>query len=170
MNKTRTLTETDFADPAKLLTSSNFAISETCSSAKSCWSEQYRKLNTMGGLSNEGAESVPGGSFYGNIPTVILKNGGIFSCMNKLKTIGNLVDDKVLMYCFVDLNGKSGPNVAGRDYFGYYITNKGYLLDDFQVKNNTKFDEKLWTTFCKGGQYRSACVTLIQNQGCKITS
>ena len=168
MNKTRNLSETDFADPATLLTSSNFAISQTCSSAKSCWTEHYRKLNGMSGMSGESTEGIPGGSFYGNIPTVILKDGTLLSCDKRSGGSGLPEDDKVIMWCFVDLNGKDSPNVNGRDYFSYYITKKGNLMDDNQIQG-IPYNESTWFEQCKSGSKRSVCVTLIQNQGWKMT-
>lgn len=168
MNKTRNLSETDFADPATLLTSSNFAISETCSSAKSCWTEKYRKLNGMSGMSGESTEGTPGGSFYGNMPTIILKNGTLLSCDKHSVSSGLPADNKVIMWCFVDLNGKEGPNVNGRDYFAYYITNKGNLMDNNQIQG-IPYNESIWLDQCKNGSKRTVCVTLIQNQGWKMT-
>ena len=40
----------------------------------------------------------------------------------------------------VDLNGKQGPNVYGRDYFSFQVDRNGNIIDKFYVSNGNKAD------------------------------
>ena len=156
------LTETDFASPDKLFTSSNFAISQTCNTTASCWSEKYRRLQDLGSI------DTPGQSGYmTNVKTIVLKDGTILSVMLASKPI--LPDgDYAFLEFWVDVNGKAGPNIGGRDYFIYFVTNKGRIMDELQSTGNI-YNEAQWLQQCKSGERRSPCVTLLQNNGWKMT-
>jgi len=166
-HKTRNLKETDFADIDKLLTSENFAISKTCPVGKGadCWTEKYRPLNNMS--AGSGTVTTPA-NYYTASKTVVLKNGMLLSCQPHKVTVADGSGKKTLAFCVFDVNGSAGPNVNGRDYFAYFVTEDGQLMDDLQVTKGLTYNEETWTEYCKRPTAHSVCVTLIQNSGWKM--
>ncbi len=122
VHKTRDLSDTDFGDVTKLLSSDHFSIAKTCaasSAANDCWKTgvsdaskvTYKKID---------------GSLMGNFTvgkTVILKNGVLLMYnteSNSGKTVG---------FFMLDVNGNDKPNMLGRDLFGFYVTTNGHIAD-----------------------------------------
>ncbi len=114
-HRTRDLSDTDFGDPIKFLSDSHFSIEKKCLNSnayKDCWYQnkiKYKNINK---------------SFAGNnySPTIILKNGATLSY--RLYDAGGLVG-----LISIDVNGREKPNIAGRDYFSFLISNKGKIVD-----------------------------------------
>ena len=77
-----------------------------------------------------------------------------------------------LMRVFIDINGKSGPNVYGRDFFGMYIYSNGII----DIKSSTSKDAPLTvderksvTGYCGNGASLDACFGKILNDNWEMT-
>jgi prepilin-type N-terminal cleavage/methylation domain-containing protein len=149
-NNTKSLSDTDFANPAKLLSSSNFAISKTCTTAQECWSQNYRRLS-------DGASTT---RVYENAGAVVkLKNGVIMSYSTY--SLPELPDgDKAIGIMNVDINGDDKPNIIGRDVFWLIISREGHIMDYVQA-NNTTYDENQSITACQNASVITKCLSVI---------
>lgn len=155
-HRTRDLSDTDFGDPAKLLSDKHFSISKSCTSDESlanCWKTSatgkekvtYKKLNKQ-------ADSIGAGT------TIILKNGVImkyFLSSNDSDTVGMFV---------IDVNGNDKPNIIGRDLFAFYVTPKGHVTDT--VQNNLSLTEKI--SRCKTSGDATYCYGALADGGWKM--
>lgn len=118
-HKTQNLLLTDFGNPETLLSEDNdFEITKSCagttSSTNSCWSSSYSAIDGSDVVIDLGENSV------------VLKNGVVLSYSTDEKyqmEYGS--NDNTIGYFVVDVNGTDGPNIIGRDVFGFYITEKG---------------------------------------------
>lgn len=154
--KTKTLKETDFSNPKALMTVNHFTIATECASAASCWTESYKVL------SNKSAARIPGGA-EGEMATVILKNGTILSY--KLFP-GEMPDgDKMFGIFYFDVNGIEPPNILGRDYFSFVVTEKGRTTHASQSQTWTNDSLK---ASCLNGNLMTGCLPYIQNNGWKM--
>ncbi|MBD5401378.1 type II secretion system protein [bacterium] len=163
--KTKSLTNTDFTDPAKLLTEENFAMAQDCgdttAGAKNCWKTsatgtakiQYRLLsNTNTGIAGPGYKSI------------ILKNGAI---VGYRLTSEDLTDgDKMIGEFCYDINGNEPPNMSGRDYFCTFVTSRGKLIDTADGTTLT-VDEKIRK--CTEGHGANYCYGATVDSGWKMT-
>lgn len=155
--KVKTLTETDFTNPNDLMTVNHFTITTKCASAASCWTESYTVL------ADKSAARIPGKG-EGEMPTVILKNGAILSY--KLFPGGNLADgDKMFGIFYFDVNGVEPPNILGRDYFCFVVTEKGRTTHAHTTQNMSNSTLK---KYCLDGQLMTGCLPYIQNNGWKM--
>ena len=66
---TKNLLDTDFGDPAKLLTDKNFQITKKCTSGAQCWNAQYKRLSDKAVTTRPTSENIDTGK------SIILKNG-----------------------------------------------------------------------------------------------
>ena len=168
-NNTKSLKDTDFADPAKLIgkpsePSAHFATTRICNTAalsqKECWKTtatgaakvQYRLLN------GNNAEAA-GPTYY----SVVLKNGAILGYTLANGAIGT--NDKAIGEFCVDVNGTEPPNMRGRDYFCFYVSNKGRIVDliDQTITTEAKINS------CKGtGGDANNCFGAIVDSGWKM--
>jgi len=112
MYNTKDLSQTDFANPAVLIT--KFDTAKPCGENE-CWAESYR---TIASVQNENIS--PQNS-------VKLKNGA--SLAYELQSTAG----PTYAYVTIDLNGKAKPNVIGRDLFVIYISKNGTLGQIFQT-------------------------------------
>lgn len=126
-HRTRDLSNTDFADPEKLLSNNHFSIVKSCNTTESltkCWKTNatgndkitYKNLNKSN-INIEGAN------------TIILKNGVIF----RYTTESN--DGRTVGLFFMDINGNDKPNIAGRDLFAFWVDRNGNVVDESNAKN-----------------------------------
>lgn len=158
IKKSKTLKDTDFADPAKLLQEKNFQIAKFCDTAADCWADKYKQLVDM-----DEAIAYP--------PTtgknVVLKNGIVFNYIisNSDKTLSD--GDKLFGRFYIDLNGKDKPNIVGRDVFDLYISEKGKIMDYFQA-NNEEYNQATSINNCKSGM-GSYCISEIMRNNWTIT-
>lgn len=159
---TRDLSGTDFDDPDKLLTSSNFDIVTTCSdAAKDCWRTtattgvkvQYRLLS--------GNNTSIAGPTY---KSIILKNGAVIGYKKSAHDHEN-GDATIGEFCY-DVNGTDKPNMSGRDYFCTFVTKKGKLVDMYYPENRLTIQQK--TTKCTNGSGSNYCYGAIVNSGWKM--
>ena len=60
-------------------------------------------------------------------------------------------------FAALDINGKQGPNVLGRDLFGFFLNNDGSITSGMDPSTST-------TESCVGGGY-DACFAKILNDG-----
>ena len=150
-HRTRDLSNTDFSAPDKLLTDKYFSIAKFCSgttSKKDCWK------TTATGKNKVQYKTIKKSNFddavgLSNLNTVILKNGVTFSYsfVSNLKVIPKK-DITALFY--IDINGSEKPNISGRDFYVFYLTNKGRVVDrDYVQKNNSSLNQKI--NRCKNG-------------------
>ena len=79
-----------------------------------------------------------------------------------------------LVRVLVDLNGKSGPNVYGRDFFGMYIYTNALIDVGLRISHNapfTKEERESITGFCGDARYNNfdACFGKILNDNWEMT-
>lgn len=157
-NKTKNLLDTDFSDPAKLLTNANFSIAKTCPTpAKDCWKTtqddngkliKYRSIN--------GTEGTPGGSTYASI---LIQSGAIvsYSLLTKTAYYADATDEVIGDVC-VDVNANDGPNIWGRDYYCFLVTRKGKISP---INLDKTLAEKI--AQCRIGSANHCAAALIEN-------
>ena len=115
--KTRDLFNTDFGDPAKLMTDKNFAVAQACSTNDAwtkCWKTALTGKDKVvyKNLDKNNLSPCPAS------PSVILKNSATL-------WYGNIGQ-----WCFLlDVNGAGKPNIIGRDLFAFCIDSKGHVFD-----------------------------------------
>jgi prepilin-type N-terminal cleavage/methylation domain-containing protein len=146
-NKTKNLSDTDFAEPTKLLTSNNFEISKNCTGT-GCIDYSLKTLNnTLSTLS-----IVDNG--------VMLKNGIVF--LYRIENGTNVVDadDPILGRILVDVNGSEKPNIIGRDFFAMYVTQSGKITNS---NNNLESSTSNLATGCKNGTSSDCFIYLLKN-------
>ena len=156
--KVKTLTETDFKTPNDLMTVNHFAIATKCASAASCWTESYKIL------ADKSAARIPGG-VEGEMPTVILKNGAILSYNSYRNNIELPEGDKMYGIFYSDVNGVEPPNILGRDYFCFVVTEKGRTT---YAGTNQALSNSDLKTSCLNGSLMTGCLPYIQNNGWKM--
>ena len=133
-NHTRDLSNTDFANPEKLMSEKHFAVKKICAPYRAyseCWGKIIHKQLNKGvnNITNAGR-------------TLILKNGVIvrYQLINNNKAIG--------LFTF-DVNGTDKPNVWRRDAFAFYVTPKGKIEDHYYyTKTPASISVKI--NHCKG--------------------
>lgn len=162
--KTKDLELTDFKS-TNILTSGGFDVAMACAAGSyECW--KTADYNTIDTPINSGLKRVT----YSSIK---LKNGSTLMyryCGNEksgLINSGKPNEDYAIGEFLVDLNGDEGPNIYGRDFFGFYISKKGIIIPspEFLDIKNTQFkinDANKAT--CKSGRY-SYCFGLVMNNG-----
>ena len=150
--KTKNLTDTDFADPAKLLTDKNFQITKKCTSASDCWVGPYKSI-TKANMQTRVVEGSP--------TSVILKDGQILSYQKRVMeyNIDNGKDRAIGLF-YVDVNGSDKPNIIGRDVFWFYITEKGKVVDHYLATGST-YSKTTATTNCKSGSVITGCFSVV---------
>lgn len=169
--KTKNLLETDFNDPAKLLTEKNFRIVRQCSKAADCWTEKYKVITNMADTNRITSENIDTGK------SVVLKNGTILTytantngaknLTTDYPVINNTDGDKVIGMFRMDLNGNDKPNIIGRDVFWFLITKKGKIVDYYQATNGT-YNENTAITQCKSGATITACASIIMRNNWNV--
>ena len=154
-NKVQSLEYTDFKNPTSLLTNSNFAIADMCTTRANCVASKYSRVSGE-------AYSFP------NYTMRKLKNG--VTIAYALSTTGNLSGstDQGYGIFYVDLNGVDYPNILGRDVFAFRISKKGSIFDG--TTNNAQSDANLknWCINAASG-YTTTCYTLVERNNWKIT-
>ncbi len=165
-NKTQTLENTAFNNAGTLMSSSNFAIADECTVAKTCWGNEnkYKRLSDM-----EANVSVGG-------TTKMLKNGITLSySVDKWGSIndGTTSGDQCYGLFFVDVNGKDKPNILGRDLFAFRVTKKGKILYgtacNGKSDDTAKISDDTLIGYCKDNSYSTACLAIIQRKNWKMT-
>ncbi len=157
IKKSKSLIDTDFADPAKLLREKNFQIAQLCNTAADCWKERYKKLEDYSLTDRALSEDIDTGK------TVILKNGSILTYTLKTDYPVMADKDQVLGLFRVDVNGSEKPNIIGRDLFWFLITKKGKIVDHYTA-NNKEYKQDKAISDCKDGSVISACFSeLLRN-------
>lgn len=156
IKKTKTLRDTDFADPAKLLQEKNFQIAQYCDKASDCWKNQYKKLDGYELTDRALSEDIDSGK------TVILKNGMILSYnLKDYQVMKN--GDQVLGMFRVDLNGNDKPNIIGRDLFWFLITKEGKIVD-YYTGSNLEYVQETAIADCKSAKIITSCFSeLLRN-------
>lgn len=154
-NKVKSLEDTNFKSPTDLLADGNFSIAKVCDNAAECWDQEYKRLSDLSVTNRK-----PGGS-EGEARTVLLKNGAILSykVANEQTNI-----DKVIGIFYIDVNGRDKPNIIGRDYFCFYITTKGRIVDAWEIQRQDPSEAQLLSG-CKTAGTMTGCLTYIQQQG-----
>ena len=152
---TKDLTNTDFADPSKLLSEKNFPIVKSCDTAADCWTESYKKIS---------GNTASTRYLEGDSRSIILKNGAIISygLSNVARTgLPSDSDDRDIGIFRIDVNGIDKPNMIGRDVFWFYISKKGKILNHSQVSGGV-YNEADAIAGCKAETFITACLTVIQ--------
>lgn len=164
VHNTKSLLNTDFGDPKDLITDSNFEAVKICEtstqSQSECWKTtatgtakiQYKLLT--------GANAGVAGPSY---RSAMLKNGAIvgYTQMNGTPYEAN---DKFIGEFCVDVNGNEPPNMRGRDYFCFLVTNKGKIVD---YKQPLTLAQKI--AGCKGsGATANYCYGAVVDSGWKM--
>ena len=150
------LTETELTtlDGVGEFLNNYFKVTKDCGigGANSCFETAYKKWTgdknvTISNTSN----------YY----AVILANGAAIAMGKPVAGIGII---------FIDVNGKKGPNIAGRDFFKFRYVQKE---DDKTIKVtdvNGKIDESLFDQFCakKDDTSGDGCLSKIILDGWKM--
>ncbi len=172
-NKTKKLSETDFASVDTLLTDSNFDIAKTCSvsdAANECWrtgnsAENKITYRSIAGTAAANAAATLRVTLQSVKKSVVLKNGTIISY--GLAVEGTEANgEKVYGIFGVDVNGNEAPNMVGRDFFWVYITEKGKIIDYSEVDSPDATVDTLASN-CKSG-IASVCLGAIVKNGWKM--
>lgn len=143
--KVKSLEDTFFGDPEKLLSEGNFSIAKTCDNpAKDCWKTTDDSTNKVKYTSLNKTDV----TVVATRKTIVLKNGALLSYE---RTNVNIPDDKIIGIFDIDVNGNDYPNIWGRDFVSFWITQKGKIVGAATVnkKTNMSLDEKI--TECKKG-------------------
>lgn len=143
IKKSRTLKDTDFADPAKLLQEKNFQIAKFCDSAADCWADKYRQIGDM----DQAIAYPPNGGV-----NVVLKNGIVLN-YSYVTDSGRFV---------IDLNGKDKPNIVGRDLFDFGISDEGKIIDQYQ-SSGEEYNQATSINDCKFGLATYCFTEVIRN-------
>ncbi|MBE7712900.1 MAG: type II secretion system protein [Cyanobacteria bacterium SIG26] len=118
--RTKTLEDTDFSNPVKLL-ENNFDVVRVCDyTNKTCWPDEVlKKYKTLNGGEYELTRQT----------TALLKNGAtvLFNHGEFYDVDDNLVLDAVYGEFYIDLNGDKKPNIVGRDLFAFYISRQAKI-------------------------------------------
>ncbi len=157
-HRTRDLSDTDFSDSTKLLSDNHFSIAKTCTAdnaATKCWkiSASGKEKITYKNLNKQVIT-------FGCAETIILKNGVILmSNPSAATTYPNFVTK-----IFIDVNGNDKPNIAGRDFFAFYVDTKGHVVD---LPNELTLEQKIST--CKTNSYPAEyCYGALSDGGWKM--
>lgn len=158
MTQSRSLADSAFKDPAKLLTDEYFAIQKQCTDpAKDCWKTTATTGKIQYKVLTKATTNIAGPTFK----SIILKNGAVVGYTTYNLAITGMPDDKIIgEFCF-DVNGNDYPNISGRDYFCTFVTKKGKLLDS-QTPNMTTANK---ITKCKTGEGSNYCYGAIVDSG-----
>lgn len=165
-HKTKNLEDTDFANPALLLTESNFSVVKKCTDATSakndCWKIGTAGVRPYKTLHGRGLSPWNQANY-----TVVTKNGAILSYT--LTNINMPDGDKVIGYFRVDVNGSDSPNISGRDYFNFYITKNGKIVDKYATQaNGDSITAETKIAACLNGSMYT-CYGAVVDSGWKIT-
>lgn len=165
-HKTKNLEDTDFASPAKLLTESNFSVVKKCTNATSakndCWKIGTAGVRPYKTLNNQSLTPWNAADY-----TVVTKNGAILSYTLKNRAMPD--GDKVIGYFRVDVNGSDSPNISGRDYFNFFVTKNGKIVDQYATQeggDSTPVATKVAN--CLNGEMYT-CYGAVVDSGWKIT-
>lgn len=142
--KARKLSDTDFGSAATLLTTNHFAVVNE--SDAGLLTSTYKSMNNV----NIGMEDDL------NKRSILLKNGVIISYIptdNSNDIAGTFI---------MDVNGNDGPNVIGKDFFIFDITQKGKIIPN----NGALPEEVSLLEYCMSGNARS-CYAYVINNGWK---
>lgn len=178
-HKTKNLTDTDFASDEKLLTEANFAIVKTCEkgtdASTNCWhtsATDTSKVTYRGMAGNTGnavADDVVKllSMAVSRRRTVVLKNGATLAYSTDIRTIDFVEDIKFIGTFYVDLNGTEKPNIFGRDFFQFNVTEDGKIgnYSDFNVGKNSTLEQKI--NSCKTG-LADWCFDVVVDSGWKV--
>ena len=160
-NKTTSLLETDFRSPNSLLTEANFSVAKICPAGQAhvgCWNvtENATPYKWLSGGEVRMNDSL----------TLKLKSGALIAYY--LTTAGDVtyegVKDRVIGAFDIDVNGNEGPNVIGRDFFSFFVTDKGKIVDKYYNKSYYTLNMK--KAECKGNAF--ACFGAVVDDGWKI--
>lgn len=161
-NNTTSLLDTDFKSPTSLLTEGNFSVAKICPAGQAhigCWNitDSTTPYKWLTGTTFK----------MNNSLTLKLKSGALisyFSTTSAPFTYEGTID-KVIGAFDIDVNGNEGPNIAGRDFYSFYITDKGKIVDNYYNSENVLLSTK--QTACqKGSAY--ACFGAVVDDGWRI--
>lgn len=163
---TKDLSMTDFKSTDTMLSDSNFEITKVCESGSArtnCWKMQQQTP------SNKNIQyKFLSGSNAGPAEqrVIITKNGAIIGYRpnSSSKFTYNGVSDKLIGVFDIDVNGNEGPNIVGRDFFSFYVTQKGKIVDCYYSSPNTLLTTK--KAACKNSAF--ACFGAVVDDGWKI--
>lgn len=156
---TNNLNFTDFADKDKLMTDKNFTVGSICKTAQECWQTNKVSYNSISG----GPTGYPAPSSGTNYKSVILKNGATLAYTTTTAYINSLGENAVGEFC-VDINGVKKPNKTGRDYFCFFVSQKGRIA---ALSTNAEGYEAM-VSKCKNWYAANYCTWLILDSGWKM--
>ena len=139
-----------------------FKVVQECDSMTDCFADEYKSIS-----------GVTVTSFDTNYKSFVLANGVSLRPIYSAYAGGGFANNKKLLNIGVDINGKKGPNIAGRDLFWLYVYNNG-LIDDMPPTETadaplTKDQrEELYQQYCLGNT-DSGCFGKILNDNWEMT-
>jgi len=155
---TTNLSRTDFANKDKLMTEKNFTVGSICTTPQECWQTGSVTYSTI-----NGANGTPAPSHSTNFKSVILKNGATLAYSTNGSYINSLGEYAVGEFC-VDINGVKKPNKGGRDYFCFFVTQKGRVA---ALSTNPEAYETMISK-CKNWHAANYCTWLIMDSGWRM--
>ncbi len=138
-------------DLAKFVTD-YFKVVQTCTSTANCFADEYKSLS---GVDFNGMDKT--------VKSFVLASGASIRP-------NYAVDGDKLFQIQVDINGKKGPNIHGRDLFYLFVYNNG-LIDDRGVSapmTETQREES-FKTRCKAVSNVGGCFGKILNDNWQMT-
>ncbi len=102
---------------------------------------------------------------------VILQDGTFISAVyNTLCDENGVCANGGGILLFVDLNGAKGPNVAGKDYFMFYVKPKSSNINFYEASStDTNNKRNVLLNDCNTSKWRRSCGALIKYDGWKIS-
>ena len=153
-NRTNVLAVTDFSDAAELMSSKNFSISQSYSSATDAWNAGYNCLNGSAVSMYDSSKAGASGS-----QSRLLKNGIIVTYVVDTSKVVSATGERIQGHFFVDVNGTDSPNIIGRDVFSFYVTNKGRIVSSSELSGQVSSTSELKSA-CKSGN-EAACYSIL---------
>jgi hypothetical protein len=131
-------------------------MSVSCSSSSGCFPSTYRKISTASGTPVVGA---PSGPPILNTTYLRLKNGAVLS-YGSYCSLNLSGDDPRAGFFSIDVNGDDKPNMYGRDYFSFVVTNSGKIISSYEAEGNN-YDDDTFLQRCQQGS-ASECYAYLQ--------
>lgn len=144
-------------DGAKKFLKKYFVIVKTCESVDECFADTYRSLDSS-------VSESPGLESDTDSYCVAL-NTGARVCMSQMHVDENS-EKHGTSFVLLDLNGTKKPNIAGRDFFGFYLYSDGKIADYYVTQTKETYDIRCSNN--SGIVYGGHCLEKIISDGWKM--
>ena len=111
----------------------------------------YARATTSNASMGESYKYLDGSTYNYSCSEPYRLLGGVMSCAQK-------VNDSIKID--IDINGKTKPNIVGRDLFTFYINSEGKIANDETISDNDDYKEVCTSN---NSSAPSACVGYLEN-------